>query len=195
MRLLLLALLFVLPACGGPLLGSVTPGFGQTVADTPTTREVRVYLEPGGGIRGLSIYHLDAEAIPAAVRTLGASRFPGRKIVYYETEWYADGTQVFEVEYALEDGRKGEIAARVDGSLVYVERPMPSVPEPARRAAMEAVAGGRIIEGDRRQGPGIDHFILKLDLRGRVHVLHIDAQGQVLQHGIRVPAKIEVPFK
>lgn len=195
MRPLLLALLFVLPACGGPLLGSVTPGFAQTVADTPSTREVRVYLEPGGGIRGLSIYHLDAESIPDAVRTLGASRFPGRKIVYYETEWYADGTQVFEVEYALENGRKGEIAARIDGSLVYVERPVPSVPEPTRRAAMGAVAGGRIVEGNRRQGPGIDHFILKLDLRGRVHVLHIDAQGQVLQHGIRVPAKIEVPFE
>ena len=195
MRPMLLATLFVLPACGGPLLGSIAPDFSQTVADMPSTREVRVYLEPGGGIRGLSIYHLNAEAIPAAVRALGASRFPGRKIVYYETEWYADGSQVFEVEYALENGRKGEIAARIDGSLVYVERPVPSVPVPARSAVMQAVPGGRIVEGERRQGPGIDHFILKVEQRGRVHVVHVDAQGQVLQHGIRVPAKIEVPFE
>ena len=187
--------LLALSGCGGPLLGSITPDFSQTVADTPTTREVRVYLEPGGGIRGLSIYHLDAEAIPPAVLALGASRFPGRKIIYYETEWYADGSQVFEVEYALEGGKKGELAARIDGSLVYVERPVATLPPAARSAALVAVTGGRILEGERRQGPGIDHFILKIDQGGRVHVVHVDAQGQVLQHGIRVPAKIEVPFE
>lgn len=187
--------LLLLSGCGGSLLGSVAPDFSQAVADTPSTREVRVYLEPGGGIRGLSIYHLDAEAIPDAVKALGASRFPGRRIIYYETEWYADGSQVFEVEYALDGGKKGEIAARADGALIYMERPVATVPVPTRNAALRAVSGGRIVEGERRQGPGIDHFILKLDLRGRVHVLHIDAQGQVLQHGIRVPAKIEVPFE
>ena len=196
MRLCLAPLLLIaLTGCGGPLLGTITPSFTQTVADMPSTREVRVYLEPGGGVRGLSIYHVNAEAIPDAVRALGASRFPGRRVVHYETEWYADGSQIYEVEYALEGARTGELAARIDGSLVYVERPVASLPPLARSAALAAVAGGRIMQGDRRQGPGIDHYILKIDLRGRMHVVHVDAQGQVLQHGIRVPAQIEVPFE
>lgn len=192
---LALPLALLLSGCGasGPL-GGVHPEFAETVARTPTTHKTALFLAADGRIRALSVYHQDATAIPQPVRALGEKHFAGRAVKYYETEWYPDAGMVFEVEYALDGGRSGELSAKADGTLVYVEEPVTAPPPEIVQAALAAVGGGEVGEVERQRGPGLDHFGVKVRHADRLHVLLIKPDGRVVRHSLRVPAQLDVPL-
>lgn len=182
-------------ACGATApLGRMAPDLTRELQQGKAVQRVTVYLTAQGVVRGASIYHTDLKAIPAAVQALGAERFPGRTALYYETERYADGTRVYEIEYALDDGQKGELAARADGTLVYEERPVKTLPAAVQAAALARVPG-QIAGREHQLGPGLDYYGVKIEHEGRLHVLLLKPDGRVVRHGVRVPAKLEIPYE
>lgn len=186
--------LSLLTACGSASpLGGITPEFSETAAKTESIVQARVYLADRGRVRALSLYHRDAAAIPPAVTALGAQHFPGKRVRYYETEWYPDAGLVYEIEYHLGGGRSGELAARADGTLIYVETPVDPVPPALAKAALAVVGGGTVKSGERQLGPGLDFYGVKVERDGRLHVVLMTPQGEVVRHSLRLPAQIEVP--
>lgn len=182
-------------ACGStPPLGSLPPQLTQTVKQAQAIERIAVYLTSSGAVRSIAVYHTEKEAIPPAVHALGAERFPNRKVLYYETERYADGGLVYEIEYALDNGLKGELAARADGTLVYIERPIASLPNVVRATALKRVPG-QIVGRERQQGPGLDHYGVKVQFQDQLHVLLLKPDGRVIRHGVRIPAKLEIPVE
>lgn len=173
----------------------VDPAFGETAATAAGVRELRVYLGREGAVRGLAVYHLDADRIPPSVRELGEKHFPGAPLAYYESEWHAGTGAVFEVEYDLGGGATGEVSARADGRLIYVEKPLAleALPSAVRAAAVARVPG-ELKGAETKQGPHVDQIEVKIEHEGRTHVLVLTPAGEVVWHGLRFPAKIEVPL-
>lgn len=187
-----LLLLGGLVGCGGTM--QVDPAFGDTAAQAQGVREMRVYLGHAGAVRGLAVYHQDAALIPVSIRELGEKHFPGKPVAYYESEWHTGAGAVFEVEYDLGGGQTGEVSARADGTLLYVEQPLPlaEVP-PAVQAAAVARVPGALVSAETKHGPQVDQIEVKIEHAGRTHVLVLTRAGEVVWHGLRFPAKIEVP--
>lgn len=186
-----------LAGCGAERTMQVHPDFGPTAVRAQGVRELRLYLGHGAAVRGLAVYHTDEALIPAPVRALGAQSFPGRPVLYFETEWHAaaGGAQaLYEVQYDLGEGTSGEVSALADGTLLYVEQPiaLDALP-PAIRTAALAVVPGTLVEAESKVGPGLDQVDLKLTHEGRTHVLVMSRDGALLWHALRFPAQVEVP--
>jgi hypothetical protein len=183
-----------LAACGAtPPLGSLPADITRTFQKTQGVQRVNLYLTTGGKVRSVAVYHTDLKEIPAAVQALGAERFPNRQVLYYETEHHADGL-IYEIEYALDNGLKGELAARADGTLVYVEQPVATLPDVVRAAALKRVPG-QVVGRERQLGPGLDHYGVKIQFQDRLHVVLLKPDGRIVRHGVRIPAKLEVTYE
>ncbi len=185
----------LLAGCGGAADMRLDPAFGKTAAHAKGVREMRVYLGHEGAVRGVAVYHQEAALIPVSIRELGEKHFPGLPIAYYESEWHAGVGQVYEVEFDLGNGATGEVSALADATLLYVEKPLAlaDVPALVRDAALVRVPG-ELKSAETKTGPKVDQIEVKIEHEGRTHVLVLTPAGAVVWHGLRFPAKIEVPL-
>jgi hypothetical protein len=158
-----------------------------------TIKEVRVYLDAGGKMRKLAVYHKDADEVPAVVRQKIDEAYPGATVRYYETERYAGIGRVYEVEIQAADGAELEMSMKPDGTLHYLE-------EVVDAAAIDAailekvdarVPGASVVEAESKKGPEVDILLIKVtDPAGRTHYLNFQG-GELKRHSVRHKALVE----
>jgi hypothetical protein len=174
---------------------SLDPDLVALAARTGTLGGVLLRTDDQGRVIKIGVYHLDAAEIPAWARREAEARWPGAKLRSYESEWYSDAGAVFEVEVETVAGEHCELSLDAGQRERYVECEvaLDAVPPSVRRTAEQTVPGAAIREVETRKGPGIDEFTVELDLAGREHYLHIDPDGRLRAHLVRLPTLLEVP--
>jgi hypothetical protein len=183
---------------GGP--GRLDPALVEVAASAQGVRKIELHAEPGGGLRKMSVYHLDTSRIPEPVRKLAEQKFPGGKLRSFESERYADAGLVYEVEVDTSDGKVCEVSASGEGALRYTEcrlRPEELPPEVARTVSA-TVPGASIEEAELLTGPAIAgerEFRIEARAGGVTHYLRLRPSGELFRHGLLVPAQIEVPVR
>lgn len=194
------------PGTGGsgpvtPRLPGSNPGHvnGQMVVlgtRLPGVEKLRIRTDAAGKITKLALYHKDATQVPPSILALAAEKLPGAKVLRYETEIYADKGHAFDVEMTSADGKECEVAALADGTFLYSECAikLDEIPAPAKAAAMALVPRGEIVEAERKKGPAADELTIEMKNAGLVHYLRVTPTGDVLWHGLRVPAFVELAW-
>lgn len=174
----------------GTLDKALVTAAGQAVG----VSKVKVFTQPSGAVRKLSVYHHDPDKVPAAVKAAAEKAYPGSTVTSYESELYADVGEAYEVELKTADGKKVEFSAKPDGTLLYVETAIPEaeVPEQVMATATALVLGGKFIEAERKQGKDTLEFAVKLEKDGLKHYLHLAPDGTLKRHTLRIPAEFEV---
>jgi len=210
---LLLPLVLIL-ACGPKGSGGTTPPTdgGTTTSAAPSAaldneivrtaitatkvEKMKVRVDADGGIVKQSLYHGQADALPAKVLEAAKARFPNATVRHYETELYADRGRVYEVE--VDDaGKLCELAATPEGAEVYIECQI----DPASLAAElkatvdEQAPGGKLLEAETKKGPDIDEVTVEVELDGQELYVRMRPDGTLIQTLRRIPAIIEVPLK
>ena len=106
--------------------------------------------------------------------------------------WLGD---VFEVEVDTKDGKRCAVAAKADGTEVYVEcRVDPAeLSEPIVKAVEALMPGGKIVEAESKKGPGIYEVSVEVESGGREYYLRVSPDGTLIQKLVRIPAIVEVP--
>ena len=171
------------------------PAVVRAARQATDVSKMKVRLDAEGNVVKQSVYHGDASLIAEPVRKLAAERFPGATPRRYETEWYAEHGEVHEVEVDTKDGQQCELAAKPDGTELYVECHVAptALPAAVAQAAADAVPGGKVVEAESKKGPNIDHFTVEVQLGDVEYYLVISPTG-ALQHKLRrIPAVVEVP--
>ncbi len=200
---LVLGLVVALPlACGESKVATVTPSAGlsasvrQTAVEAPDVERMKLRFDAEGKLVKQAVYHGDADAIPAAVRATAESTHPGAKALSYETEFYADQGEVFEVELETAEGQACEVAANAAGELLYTECRIEVGELPAAVAAsVEAsFAGGKLLEAERKLVEGSEFYSVEVEVEGREYYLKLDAEGTLLHRWVMVPAVVELPL-
>lgn len=169
----------------------------EAARDAKGVEKVKVRVDDTGAIVKLAVYHQDASRIPAPVQELAAKEFPGSKTMAYETEFYADVGEIFEVEVQTKDGKRCELAANAEGVLRYKECHVKPKDLPAEMSAKvkELHPKGKILEAETKQGPEIDETTIKVKDGGRELYLRMKPDGTLIQTLYRVPATFEVPAR
>lgn len=186
--------LFALTAHADP--GKLDAQLLGVAAKAKGVTKIQLYAAPDGTLRKVAVYHADPAQVPEPVRALAKSKFGEAAITSYESELYADLGQVYEITAKTESGEQ-EIAAKADGTLVYMEHPvaLAAVPAAVKATAEKAVPGGEWVEAEEKKGPAIHQFGVKLTADGVTHYLRISPAGELLNHGLRLPAMVEVGIK
>jgi hypothetical protein len=172
-----------------------TTAIVRTAAEATDVQTMKIRIGADGRVLKQSVYHGDASAIPEPVRALAQEQFPGAKALRYETEHYADLGAVYEVEVESAEGKLCEVAAKADGSLVYIEcQEDPGSASDAIRSAIEAaIPGATIKELETKKGPNLDEVSVEVEAGGREYALRMKPDGTVLEKRRRIPAIVEVP--
>lgn len=182
-----------------------TAGHGNTVdaemvaiASKPgVATKFKIRVDAQGGLTKQSLYHSDAEAIPAAIRTLAEQRWAGGKIVSYETELYAEHGRVHEVEVATAEGAKCELAVKSDGTELYEECEITTdkIPQPVAAKVAEVFPGGKVVEAETKKGATMDELTIEIEMNGQEYYLRVKPDGTVIAKLLRIPAILEVPVQ
>lgn len=156
----------------------------------------KLRVDASGALAKQSLYHNDASAIPEAVRTKAEQRWPGGKIVRFETEQYAEHGRVHEVEVTTAEGGKCELAVKSDGTELYEECEVaPDKLAPAVAAKItELFPQGKVLEAETKRGPGMDEVTIEVESEGVEYYLRVKPDGTVLAKLVRIPAILEVPI-
>jgi hypothetical protein len=180
--------------------GVSAPILDQGTADAakgPTVERMKLRFDDAGAIVKQAVYHEDKSAIPEPVLALAEKTFPGSRQRRYETEYYADLGQVFEVEVDTADAKMCEVAARPDGELVYTECRLDprELPEPVSARVSATFPDGKILEAERKSGPKVDEFTVEVEVGTRQFYLRVAPDGTLIAKLVRVPAIIELPVE
>lgn len=156
--------------------------------------EMRILTD--GTVTKHAVYHSDASAVPEAVKAQAQAQFPGSSVTSYETEYYADLGDVFEVEVETVEGMSCEVAATPAGKLLYTEcsEDPANTPQAIESAVQTALPGATIKEYEVKKGEGIDEITVEVEADGREYYLRLLPSGTVLETRVRVPALIEFPL-
>lgn len=186
------------PTTGAPVSSSAAldADIVAIAAKPGAATKFKVRVDPGGAIQKQALYHLDAEAIPADIRSKAEARWAGSKASRYETEWYAEHGRVHEVEVALPDGKMCELAVKADGTELYEECHIDpaTLPAPVSAKVAELFAGGKIVEAETKKGPAMDEITIEVELSGQEFYLRCKPDGTVIAKLVRIPAILEVPI-
>jgi hypothetical protein len=159
-------------------------------------QRLRLRVNGQGAVTELALYHGDETIIPEPVRATAEERFPGGQVRYFETEWYAEVGQVFEIELTTSEGVNCEVSAAADGSLRYVECPLPleELPEAITAAASRLVPDGELEEAEYKEYA--DRRLTHVEVRkeGLVYYLIFDSEGQLVDRFLQIPTTLEVPW-
>lgn len=174
--------------------GTLDAALVKAATEAKGVSKIKVFTRPDGTVRKFSVYHTDADAVPAAVKAAAAKAFPQSTPKSYESELYVDLGEVYEVEVKTTEGKEVEYAGRPDGTLIYIESALTEaeVPAPVKAAALARVPGGKFIEAERKKGKDSEEFALKFEKDGRKHHLHLAPDGTISRHTVRIPAEFEV---
>ena len=165
----------------------------ELLTGSETIKEARVYLDEGGKMRKLAIYHNDAGALPEAVRAKVEQTYPGATVRYYETERYAGIGRLYEIEVQTADGKELEMSMKPDATLYYLEEAVDAATLDAAivEKVNARVPGATIVEAETKKGPEVDILLIKAtDAGGRTHYLNFQG-GELERHSVRHKALIE----
>lgn len=162
------------------------------------TRKLELHGEKSGEISKLSVYHQDATRIPEPIRKLAESTFPGSKALSFETERYADAGLVYEVEVEKADGEHCELSASAEGKLRYTECRLTqaALPPAVSKTISDKLPGGTVEEIEVLRGQAIvggEEFRAEVKVGTQMHYLRIKPSGELVRHGLLIPAKLELP--
>lgn len=173
--------------------GAIDAQIAKAATSAKGVIKLKLYAAADGTLRKIALYHTDATQVPERVKAKAKATFGDAPVKYYESEVYADLGRIFEVEVTTKDGEK-ELAAKADGTVVYVEAPMKpdALPAAVLTAAKAAVPGAKVIEAEHKKGPKVDEYAVKFDAAGVIHYVRLSPDGKVINHGLRFPAEVEV---
>lgn len=169
----------------------------RTARGTDTVYKMKIRVDADGNVVKQSAYHRNEAAIPGPVLSLAEERFPGAKITHFETESYADLGTVYEVEVD-DGGTQCEVAARADGTEVYIEcHADPASLGDAAKATIESIApGAKILEVETKKGPELpEETTVEVEHGEQQLYLRLAADGSLIQALRRVPAIVELPLE
>lgn len=168
----------------------------QTGRTAAVVHKMKIRTDAAGAIVKQSIYHGDAEQVPEPVRAAALAKYPKAKILHYETEWYADGGRVYEVEVKTADGKECELATDAEGNERYVEcRIAPKkLPSAVAQAVKAAVPGGKILEAEVKTRPEGEAYSVEVKTGDRELYLHVASDGKIIGKHLRVTAVVEIPI-
>lgn len=191
----LIAPLLLLAALGCASTG-LAPSVVRSTSTAAGVEKLKLRVDASGAVQKTSLVHHDAAEVPEAVKKLAGEKFPGAKVLAYESEVYADSGRAWEVEVETADQQKCELSAREDGTLVYVECAVaPALLPPAVvQALAQLVPGGKVVEAESKRGSGADDLLVEVQQGERLHYLRFHADGVLFSHGLKVAATVEVPL-
>jgi hypothetical protein len=168
----------------------------QTARSAPVVHKMQIRTDADGAIVKQAIYHGDADRVPEAVRAAVTAKYPKAQVLHYETEWYADGGRVYEVEVKMAGGEACELAADAEGNERYVECRISAkkLPPTVAEAVKAAVPGAKILEAERKTQPAGDEYSVEVEAGGRQLYLYLASDGTILRKYLRIPAVVEVPI-
>ncbi|MCA9655134.1 MAG: hypothetical protein H6712_30245 [Myxococcales bacterium] len=175
---------------------ALAPEVAKAALGTDTVFKMKVRIDADGNLVKQSAYHRNEAAIPGPVLSLAEQRFPGAKVMHFETEAYAEHGVVYEVEVD-DGGRTCEVAARADGTELYTECHVDaSQLDAAAKATIDGIApGGKILEVETKKGPEIpEEITVEVEHQGQQLYLRLAADGSLRQALRRIPAVVEIPL-
>ncbi|MEM6990508.1 MAG: hypothetical protein AAF721_08425 [Myxococcota bacterium] len=181
------------PAASGTAT-ALEPAVAKAAAGADVIK-MKIRLDGSGAIVKQSVYHGDKGQIAEPVLALAESKFPGSTPRRYETEWYADLGEVHEVEVDTKDGKKCEVAAKADGTELYVEchETEAALSAAAKKAITDAFPDAKILEVESKKGPGLDEITVELESGGVEYYFIVKPDGSDARKLRRIPAIVEVP--
>lgn len=176
---------------------ALQPGVAEAATQATGISKMKLRLDADGQWSKQSVYHGDESRIAEPVRALAAKKFPGGTATRYETEWYADHGEVHEVEVKTTDGKTCEVAAKPDGTELYVEchETEASLPAPVKDAVSTAYPDGKILEAERKTGPNLDEYTIEVQSGDAEYYLIVAPDGTLSKTLRRIPAIVEVVVK
>lgn len=175
--------------------GTVDPEMVAIAAKPGVATKFKIRVDAQGALAKQSLYHGDANAIPASVRTLAEKRWAGGKIVSFETELYAEHGRVHEVQVTTAEGGKCELAVKSDGTELYEECVITTdkIPQPVAAKVAELFPDGKILEAETKKGAAMDELTIEVEVNGHQYYLRVKPDGTVIAKLLRLPAVLEVP--
>lgn len=179
---------------GAAKLG-MDPTLVQAAMGASKIDKIKLRIDEDGSFVKQAVYHDNAAAIPEVVKAKALEVFPGAKIVFYESEHYADAGVVHEVEVETTDGRHCEVSATPDGTLRYQECHLDpaKLPAPVAAKIAELYPSAKILEAEHKQGPSIDALTVEVEDGGREFYVQLSPAGEVQSIHLRVKAIVEIP--
>jgi hypothetical protein len=184
------------PTGSAPTKATLDPDIVAIATKPGVATKFKIRVDGTGAVMKQALYHGDAEAIPAEIRTKAEARWAGSKAARFETEWYAEHGRVHEVEVTLPDGKTCELAVKADGNELYEECHVDaaSLPAPVTAKVEELFPGGKVVEAETKKGPAMDEITIEVELGGQEFYLRCKPDGTVIAKLARIPAVFEVPI-
>lgn len=173
----------------------IDPTISKAATSAKGVTKIKLRLDASGNLVKQAVYHGDEGRISAQVRELAVAKFPGGTAEYYESEFYAEHGEVHEVEVKTADGKHCEVAAKPDGTELYVECHIAEseLPPAVSNTVAATIPGGKILEAEKKTSKAGDTFTVEIESGGTEYYLILSASGE-LQHKLRrIPAIVEVP--
>lgn len=186
--------LLLLSGCAGSRAGWLSSAALSAMTAHAPGVSVKVYLDAGGAVHKISLYHQQVDRVPEPVRRLAQERFHRAQMRQYEVELLADGSWVHEVELETPDGQRCELSATAQGRLLYTECLIApaELPEAVRAEVGRRLPGGEVEEAEVQTGASGRVYEVKVRLAGQTHVLRLGPSGEVLRRSLRIPAVLDV---
>lgn len=167
-------------------------------ARSATAKEVEIDLAQGGAFAKVAVEDTSVAEVPAAVRKLAETTYPGGTLTEYEREVYTDGALIHEVEVKTADGKECEVSASEAGVLRYTECKMKpeELPEPVKKALEAAAPSPEIKEAElRKSADGNDEYRVEVKSGGRTWYLRFKADGTIIGKSVILEAEITIPVQ
>ena len=180
---------------GGSSLGNLDGELLEEITDTAAIQQMDARVDDHGALVAVALRHFDGPAIPVAVRALVTERYPGASLVYFGTTHEAGQTVLYDALVQTGEDRQCTVAAEGDGSLVYTECDIDAaaLPPPVGEAVAR-LGEGEIVRVAQRDAPAQTVFIVEKRIAQRTHVLELNAEGDILEHDVLLPATIRIPY-
>jgi uncharacterized membrane protein YkoI len=168
----------------------------KAAASAEKVEKMQIRTDATGKIVKQALYHGDAAQIPEPVKKLAEEKFPGGKVLHYETELYADGGRVYEVEVKTKDGKQCEVAADAEGKERYVECRVSEkkMPPEVAKAVKAAAPGAKVLEAEVKTYPDREEWSVEVKAKDRELYLRLKPDGTLIDTHLRIPAILEVPL-
>jgi uncharacterized membrane protein YkoI len=161
--------------------------------DALGAKKIEMVIHPDGK-SGEIEFHIDPSEVPAAVRKAMENLHPGGRFTGAEKE-REDGVLYYELTTTIK-GMDIEAMFTPEGQLhsEEIEVPANKVPEAVKRAANEAVAGGKVTawEEIRNSERALVEYHVKKTTGKKNWKIAISTSGDVLAVYREIPAEIEV---
>ncbi len=175
--------------------GHIEPELLALALKAKGTEKIKLRTNAASDLVKISLYHKDETAIPDASKATATAKYPGSKSnSYYESELYSDHGKVFEADLVTADNRKCEVASLKDGTFLYTECDIKKeeLPKEIADAIAKVAPGGEIIEAEKKESPWGNGYTAEVKAGGALHYLKLNATGDLIWHGVRISAELDI---